>query len=276
MSNTPPVKSADISLMSVPAFWPMAMGAAMFEEGRELYAKNIKFVDEEIKIHGDLRPTLATPNQLRLNLRTMALRDYGAPKGIPTLVDAPHAGHTAMIADFHQGQSLIQTLLANGIDHGALTDWKSATDDMKDFAIDNYLADMLVVIDDLGGRVNLVGLCQGGWVSAMIAARFPDKVNSLVLAGAPIDTDAGDGPIKRMAKASPLSFYEELVGLGGGLMKGKYMLQGWKNMHPQQHYIQDYLDLNEHVDDPPIWRRRRPSPAGTKTRSTCLADGTLK
>ena len=49
MSNTPPVKSADISLMSVPAFWPMAMGAAMFEEGRELYAKNIKFVDEEIK-----------------------------------------------------------------------------------------------------------------------------------------------------------------------------------------------------------------------------------
>ena len=143
----------------------------------------------------------------------MALRDYGAPKGIPTLVDAPHAGHTAMIADFHQGQSLIQTLLANGIDHGALTDWKSATDDMKDFAIDNYLADMLVVIDDLGGRVNLVGLCQGGWVSAMIAARFPDKVNSLVLAGAPIDTDAGDGPIKRMAKASPLSFYEELVGL---------------------------------------------------------------
>ena len=32
----------------------------------------------------------------------------------------------------------------------------------------------------------------------MMAARFPDKVNSLVLAGAPIDTDAGNGPIKRM------------------------------------------------------------------------------
>lgn len=49
MSNTPSVKSSDFSLTSVPAFWPMAMGAAMFEEGRELYAKNIKFVDEEIK-----------------------------------------------------------------------------------------------------------------------------------------------------------------------------------------------------------------------------------
>ena len=106
----------------------------------------------------------------------MLLRDYGKPGGIPTLVDAPHAGHTAMIADYHKGQSLIETLLANGIGHVALTDWKSATEDMKDLEIDNYLAEIVVAIDDLGGRVNLVGLCQGGWVAAMIAARFPDKV----------------------------------------------------------------------------------------------------
>ena len=66
-------------------------------------------------------------------------------------------------------------------------------------------------------------------MSAMIAARFPDKVNSLVVTGAPIDADAGDGPIKRMAKTLPLSFFQELVALGGGLMKGKFMLQGWKN-----------------------------------------------
>jgi poly(3-hydroxyalkanoate) synthetase len=71
-----------------------------------------------------------------------------------------------------------------------------------------------------------------------------------VLAGAPIDTDAGNGPIKRMVHESPTSFYEELVALGGGLMKGKYMLQGWKNMNPEQHYIQDHVDLYEHIGDP--------------------------
>ena len=71
-----------------------------------------------------------------------------------------------------------------------------------------------------------------------------------MLAGAPIDTDAGNGPIKRMVHASPMSFYEELVALGGGLMKGKFMLQGWKNMHPEQHYFQDHIDLYEHIDDP--------------------------
>ena len=250
MSKKSLVKSSELSLMSVPAFWPMAMATAMLEEGTELYAKNLKFVDEEIKIHDDLRPVLATPNQARLDLRTMVLRDYGEPGGVPTFVDAPHAGHTAIIADYHKGQSLVETLLENGIAHVALTDWKSATEDMKDLEIDNYLAEIIVAIDDLGGRVNLVGLCQGGWVSAMIAARFPDKVNSLVLAGAPIDTDAGNGPIKRMAHESPMSFYEELVELGGGLMRGKFMLQGWKNMHPEQHYIQDQIDLYEHIDDP--------------------------
>ena len=84
----------------------------------------------------------------------------------------------------------------------------------------------------------------------MVAARFPNKVNSLVLAGAPIDTDAGNGPIKRMVHQSPMSFYEELVALGGGIMKGRFMLQGWKNMHPEQHYMQNHIDLYEHIDDP--------------------------
>ena len=250
MAPKPPVKTSEFSLTSVPAFWPMAMAASLMEQGAELYAKNLKFTEEEIKIYDELRPTLATPNTVRLDLRTMLLRDYGKPGGVPTLVDAPHAGHTAMIADYHKGQSLIETLLANGIGHVALTDWKSATEDMKDLEIDNYLAAIVVAIDDLGGRVNLVGLCQGGWVAAMVAARFPDKVNSLVLAGSPIDTDAGNGPIKRMVHESQMSFYEELVGLGGGLMMGKYMLQGWKNMHPEQHYIQDHVDLYEHINDP--------------------------
>ena len=91
----------------------------------------------------------------------MVLRDYGHPGGIPTLVEAPYSGQSSVIADYAKGQSLVETLLANGIGHVALTDWKSATEDMKDFDIDNYLAALIVAIDDLGGRVNLVGLARG-------------------------------------------------------------------------------------------------------------------
>ena len=102
MPKTSAAKSPAPSWMSVPAFWPMAMATEMLKESSKIYAKDVEFIEEEIKIHDDLRPALATPNQLRLDLRTMALRDYGTPGGIPTLVDAPHAGHTAMIADYHK------------------------------------------------------------------------------------------------------------------------------------------------------------------------------
>jgi len=163
MTPRPFVESSELSLTSVPAFWPMAMAAQLVEQGVDLYARNLRFIEEEIKIRDDLRPNLATENTVRLDLRTMVLRDYGTRGGIPTLVDAPHAGHTAVIADYHKGQSLVETLLENGIAHVALTDWKPATEDMKDLEIDNYLAELIVAIDDLGGRVSI------SWASARVA-----------------------------------------------------------------------------------------------------------
>jgi poly(3-hydroxyalkanoate) synthetase len=238
--------------LNVPFFWPVNLAADMAEQGLELAARNVKFLNEEMRLHGGIKPSLASVHEVRLKLRTLDLCEYSAPgaTGIPTLVDAPYAGHTSMIADYHEGQSLMQTLRANGVGRLYLTDWHSATPDMKDLEVDQYLAELLACVDDLGGRVNLVGLCQGGWMSAMLAARYPDKVASLVLAGAPIDTHAGNGPLVKMVKQSPISFYEDLVDSGGGLMLGKYMLAGWKNMHPGQHYVQDHIDLYEHIDDP--------------------------
>ncbi|MCB1901816.1 MAG: alpha/beta fold hydrolase [Zoogloeaceae bacterium] len=237
---------------SVPFFWPFTAAAKMVQAGEELVARNLNFALEAEKIDFGLHPDFATANMVRLDLHTLRLRDFSAAgaSGIPTIVDAPFAGHSSTIADYHKGQSLVETLLANGLQRVFVTDWKSATPEMKDYDIDHYLAELLVCIDDLGGRVNLVGLCQGGWMSTMIAARFPDKVNRLVLAGSPIDTDAGHGPIRELAHTLPASFYEELVEMGGGLMEGRFMLQGWKNMHPDVQYMQKYLELYEHMNDP--------------------------
>jgi len=46
-----------------------------------------------------------------------------------------------------------------------------------------------------------------------------------------------------------MSFYEEMVGSGGGLMKGALMLAGFKNMHPSQQYLEKFAELYEKVDD---------------------------
>jgi hypothetical protein len=162
---------ADFSLASVPAFWPMAMAGARMKEGSALYAKNLRFVEEAIKIHEHRRPQLATPNRAPGPADQNAARRRHAGRPAHARRCSPRGGHTAMIADCHKGQSLVETLLASGIGHVALTDWKSATPDMKDLEIDSYLEEMLVAIDDLGGRVNLVGMVYSRM--STIAARKP-------------------------------------------------------------------------------------------------------
>ena len=248
---TQPESKTPIHESSVPFFWPLAAGVEMGQLGLDLFQRNMKFVDLAEEVAHPPDPKWATPNTIRVDLDTMRLRDFSAndAKGIPVLIDAPFAGHSSTIADFSEGQSLARTLLDNGIGRLMVTDWKSATPEMRNFDIDKYLAELNVVVDDLGGRVNLVGLCQGGWMSAMYACRFPDKVESLVLAGSPIDTDAGDGPIRKMAHRLPLSFYETMIKRGHGRMPGRYMLAGWKNMHPDKQYLKKYLDLYAQMDD---------------------------
>jgi polyhydroxyalkanoate depolymerase len=238
---------------SVPWFWPVAAAVEMEEAGLHMFQDNMRYLAEAEKLEAPPPPEWATENKIILDLDTMRLRQFPASAKrepfIPVLIDAPYAGHSSTIADYAKGQSLVEALLTSGLDRVHVTDWKGATEAMRDFDIDKYLAEINVAVDDLGGRVALVGLCQGGWMSAMYACRFPGKVASLVLAGAPIDTDAGNGPIKKIAHELPLSFYEEMVTAGGGRMLGQAMLAGWKNMHPGVQYVGKFIDLYEHIED---------------------------
>ncbi len=244
---------------SVPYFWPLAAAIEMGEQGLKLFERNLRFITEAQNINAPPPPEWATANRILLDLDTMRVRDFSPAdsKSLPVVIDAPYAGHSATIADYDHGQSLVETLQRGRIDRVLVTDWKAATADMKNFDIDKYVAEINVLVDDLGGRVSLVGLCQGGWMSALYAARFPHKVAALVLAGAPIDTHAGNGPLKRAVEMLPLSFYRRLVDAGGGLMSGKTMLAGWKNMHPDEQFLGKYIDLYAHVTDNTYLKRTK-------------------
>ncbi len=237
---------------SVPALWPLAAAIELEEEGLRMYEDNLLFLAEAEEITFPPQPEWATRNRILMDLDTMRLRDFSPhEKGstdIPVLVDAPYAGHSATIADYAKGQSLVETLQAGHLKRVLVTDWKSATPEMKDFDIDKYLGDLDKAIEKAGNLVHLIGLCQGGWLSAMYTALFPEKVRSLVLAGAPIDTDAGDGAIKKIAHKLPMSFFEGLVTAGDGLLLGQFMLAGWKSMHPEKQ-LEKYLDLYEHIEE---------------------------
>lgn len=235
---------------SLPFFWPLSAVLEADQAALKATSQLLSFLGKAEEIDHPPQPRWFTKNRIRLDLPTMRLREFGGPgNGLPVLIDAPFAGHSSTIADFDDGQSLVQALLASGLPAVWVTDWKSATPEMRYFSIDTYLAELNAAIDDLGGRVHLVGLCQGGWLSAMLAARFPHKVASLVLAGSPIDTDAGHGPIRHLAHTMPMAAYEEMVTMGEGRMLGRFMLAGWKNMHPDTQYLGKYVTLYEHLED---------------------------
>ena len=171
--------------------------------------------------------TWTTPNRIALELATMRLRDCSQTRsGQPVLVCAPYALHRALIADFAPGHSVVQSLQAGGIDRIYLTDWRSATPSMRYLSIDSYLSDLNVAVDEIGAPVDLVGLCQGGWLSLLYAARFPAKVRRLVLVGAPVDLSI-ESSLCRLTRNAPEMVYDQLVARGGGNVSGREMLRLW-------------------------------------------------
>lgn len=191
-------------------------------------------------------PTWATPNTVTLKLRTVRLRDFTTDaEGLPALLCAPFALHGAAMVDFAPGHSLVAALRGAGLRRLFVTDWRSASPEMRFLGIDEYLADLNVLVDKIGPPVILAGLCQGGWMALIYAARFPGKVRKLVLAGAPIDIAAARSAVSVLAENTPLAFFRELVRLGDGLVIGRKVQKFWGPETVTSSDMQQILDSEE-------------------------------
>jgi poly(3-hydroxyalkanoate) synthetase len=211
-----------------PFLWP-ALAAASTTGFLSVWAEQVAQLTKATPPPAAATPKWATPHTIALDLLSMCLRDFsiGTHTEIPTLICAPFALHRATIADFARGHSLVATLRRAGLSSLYVTDWRSATPQMRYLCIDNYLADLCVAVDELGGKVDLIGLCQGGWMALLFAARFPRKVRKLVLAGAPVDIRAEESALSQMVDRTPLAAFEQVVELGGGRVLGERMLGFW-------------------------------------------------
>lgn len=168
----------------------------------------------------------------------------------PILIVPPQAGHSSHIADYDDKQSLVQTAL-NSCDRSIYCiDWKPSSYKNRNTSVEDLLYPIDVFKSIIKEKINIVGLCQGGWLSAIYTALNNDNTNSLTLAGAPIDFHIGNGGITKLSKNIPMGFYESMVFWGGGLMSGLLMLQGWKNMNFIDRYINDVLDIWYYSDNP--------------------------
>lgn len=208
--------------------WPALAAASASEFAGSIAKQFIGLAGAANDVIACREPDWATPNTIALELKTVRLRDFStAPHGVPTLLCAPYALHGAGIVDLAPGHSLVAALRAAGLERLFVTHWRSANTDMRFLAIDDYLADLNVLVDQLGGCIDLIGLCQGGWMSLLYAARFPGKVRKLALAGAPVDIAAAPSGLSALTDVSPLGLFEELVKLGDGRVLGQAVSRFW-------------------------------------------------
>jgi poly(3-hydroxyalkanoate) synthetase len=185
------------------------------------------------------------------------LRDFTQPGDdtdvVPTLVLPPQAGHDSCIVDYSPTQSQMKVIRAAGLTRAYSFDWVGATQATKDSSITDYLDVVERGVREIGGPVNLVGDCQGGWLAAIYAALRPQDVHTLTVAGAPIDFHAGSPVIGDWVQAldgrGDLAFYEWVVGLGGGVLKGEFILNGFIGIKPESE-LEKQLQLLLHVHKP--------------------------
>ncbi|WP_456640368.1 alpha/beta fold hydrolase [Bradyrhizobium sp. USDA 10063] len=204
--------------------WPMAATRLALEAYLHWFA-NREPAPSEPRSEAPLSWT--TPNVIALQLASLRLRDFSRKAaGPPLLICAPFSLHEALIADFAPGHSLVEALQQGGMDRVYVTDWCSATSEMRYLSIDSYLADLNVAVDEIGAPVDLIGLCQGGWLSLIYAARFPHKVRRLVLAGAPVDVSV-PSELSQMVAGVPKEAFDELVHQGKGIVSGTHTLRFW-------------------------------------------------
>lgn len=208
-----------------------------------------------VELLADRRPpSWSSPHRVVFSTPLARLRDFtdGATDDVlPTLLLPPQAGHDSCIVDFSPRQSQVRTARASGLTRLFSLDWVGATAQTKDATIDDYISVIDRAVDHLGGRANLVGDCQGGWLATIYAALRPDRVHTLTIAGAPIDYRAGQPPIGDWVDAlggNDLAFYRGLVAQAGGVLPGRHMLTGFILLKPESE-VEKALQLFSHLDD---------------------------
>ncbi|MGE5372358.1 MAG: alpha/beta fold hydrolase [Solirubrobacterales bacterium] len=205
------------------------------------------------------RPYVAwsTPNNIVYEHQTLRLRHFKSRRSDPeshrpVLILPPQAGHHSVLADYSPSQSLVRVFQSYGYDV-YVCEWLSATQKYKNLGIADYIRltdEAVEVVRERSGffKIHIVGQCQGGWQATLYTSLFQEKVATLVSAAAPVDAYAAPSAFIDDAQL-PMAFFEYMVATGNGLMDGKFILWGFKNLQAEEHYVKKYKRLWKWIED---------------------------
>jgi polyhydroxyalkanoate synthase len=169
---------------------------------------------------------------------------------VPVLISYALVNRQYMM-DLQQNRSIIRNWLELGLDV-YIIDWgypeqidKYLT--MEDY-IDGYLNNAIDCIRERTGlaKINLLGVCQGGTMSVIYTALYPEKIANLITMVMPFDFSVKDGLLFSWSKYLNIDNIVDTM----GLVPGNFMNIGFNMLKPFQLSIDKYVSFYRNMDNP--------------------------
>jgi polyhydroxyalkanoate synthase len=156
------------------------------------------------------------------------------------------------ILDLQPERSVIRQMLKRGFDV-YLIDWGIPSAADRSLRLQDYVCGFLKGVTDFvcnhsgSQRVNLMGYCMGGTMSAMYTALYPEQVKNLILMAAPIDFSGDECLLNVWTQAE----YFDVDGLidAFGNCPGSFLQTSFQLMKPVQNYFEKYTTFADKLDD---------------------------
>ncbi|MDI1354284.1 MAG: class III poly(R)-hydroxyalkanoic acid synthase subunit PhaC [bacterium] len=158
--------------------------------------------------------------------------------------------NTYKMLDIQPDRSYIQNLLAAGLDV-YLIDWGFPGGMDKYLTMDDYVNGYINnCVDHIRKKhrlekINILSICQGGTLSVIYSALYPNKVKNLVTHVTPIDFSTNDGLLFRWSKDMD---FDLLVEANHGLIPGEFLNQGFDMLKPMMK-AQKQQSMTNSLDD---------------------------
>src|SRR5579871_2497229 len=112
--------------------WPLVAAATASDALASYFGALARVVVDGQSGCATPEPSWTTLHRIALDLTTARLHDFSTREDGPaTLICAPYALHGATIADLAPGHSLVEALRASGLRRVHVTEWRSASADMR-------------------------------------------------------------------------------------------------------------------------------------------------
>ncbi len=205
-------------------------------------------VARQVRVGATPKEVVYRLDKLRLlHYLTDAEQEFATPLLVVfALVNRPY------ILDLRPGKSVVSHFINAGFDTYNL-DWGVPTDgdrflDMEDY-IDGYLNTMVDQVRERTGRdkINILGYCMGGSMSAMYTALYPDKVQNLIMLAAPVDWSSKDYLLGKWLDPKVFDV-DKLIEVYGNapadLLQGSFLL-----LKPVSTLVEKYFSFYENMED---------------------------